>query len=147
SGAPAPTYPWRVRERIPLSGIRKIIGQRLKQSQNNAVALTLTREVQATNLVSARRETKESGGGSIPIDAFFVKSLAAALRERPELNAIIDDDELLLLDEINIGFAVALPNGLNVPVIRGADGLKIGEIAEHMRYLADVARKGELKSG
>ena len=143
----APAYSWQVRERTPLGGMRKIIGQRLKQSQNASVSLTITREAPAANLVAARLKAKKAGANSIPIDAFFVKWLALALRERPELNAIIDDNELLLLDEINIGFAVALPNGLSVPVIHDADRLEIAEIAERMRQLADVARKGELKSG
>jgi pyruvate dehydrogenase E2 component (dihydrolipoamide acetyltransferase) len=147
TGASAPAYSWRVRERIPLGGMRKIIGQRLKQSQNASVSLTITREAPAANLVAARSKARKAGANSIPIDAFFVKWLALALRERPELNAIIDDNEVLLLDEVNIGFAVALPNGLSVPVIRDADRLEIAEIAERMRQLADVARKGELKSG
>jgi pyruvate dehydrogenase E2 component (dihydrolipoamide acetyltransferase) len=139
-------YQWRIRDRVPVSGMRKIIGERLKHSQNSSVSLTITREALAQNLMMARQKAKQNSTNSIPIDAYFVKWLGLALRERPELNAIISDDHMLLLDEVNIGFAVALPNGLSVPVIHEADRLEITEIAERMRHLADAARKGQLKS-
>ena len=136
---------WRVRERLPLSGVRRTIIERLKESQTTAVALTLTREVPAADLIAARAGLIEKLGRSIPLDAFFIKILALALRERPELNALITDAELLLLEEVNIGFAVAAERGLIVPVIRGADQLSVTEIGERVRELAQRARAAKLK--
>lgn len=138
--------PWRVRERIPFTGIRRTIAERLKQSQRAAVSLTLQREVWAKQLVEARAELNQKLGASVPFDAFFMKFLANALRERPELNAVISGDELVLLDEVNIGFACSVPGGLTVPVIHGADTLGVAEIGRRIRELAECARAGHIKS-
>jgi pyruvate/2-oxoglutarate dehydrogenase complex dihydrolipoamide acyltransferase (E2) component len=146
AATPALPYDWRIRERVSFSGMRRTIGDRLKQSQNNAVSLTLTREVSVKKLVDVRRNLNASRTNPIPVDAFFVKAMATALKEHPKLNAVIVGGELLFLDEINIGFAVALPNGINVPVIHGADSLTIEQIAETMRKLIDACRAGGLRS-
>jgi len=138
--------PWRVRERIPFTGIRRTIAERLRQSQAAAVSLTLQRELRAGKLAEARTEISRKEGVSVPFDAFFVKFLAHALRERPELNSVISGDELVLLDEVNIGFACSVPGGLVVPVIRDADILDIAEISRRIRELAGRARAGQLKS-
>ena len=144
--APTVPIPWRVRERIPFTGIRRVIAERLRQSQNAAVSLTLQREVRAGQLSGARAELNRKIGASVPFDAFFVKFLANALRERPELNSVISGDELVLLDEVNIGFACSVPGGLVVPVIRDADTVSITEIGRLIRELAGRARAGQIKS-
>ncbi|MBI3881242.1 MAG: 2-oxo acid dehydrogenase subunit E2 [Verrucomicrobia bacterium] len=146
AGNPVIPISWRVRERIPFTGIRRIIAGRLKQSQSAAVSLTLQREVWAKQLTEARAELNHKTGASVPFDAFFVKFLALALRERPELNAVISGDELVLLDEVNIGFACSVPGGLSVPVIHGADKLSIAEIGKRIRELAERARAGQSKA-
>jgi len=141
----SPSYPWRIRERVALTGMRRTIAERLKQSQTSAVSLTLTREVGVKNLVNARQELKQSSKDPVPLDAFFIKGLALALRDQPQLNAVIAGNELLSLDEINVGFAVALPNGLSVPVVRDADKVSVLEIAKRMSQLIAAAREGHLK--
>jgi pyruvate/2-oxoglutarate dehydrogenase complex dihydrolipoamide acyltransferase (E2) component len=146
AGNAALPIPWRVRERIPFTGIRRTIAERLKHSQSTAVSLTLQREVWAKRLAEARAELNEKVGAAVPFDAFFVKFLAQALRERPELNVVISGDEWVLLDEVNIGFACSVPGGLVVPVIRGADILSVAEIGRRIRALAERARAGQIKS-
>jgi len=136
----------RVRQRVPFTGMRKTIAQRLRQSQNSAVALTLTREVPAKQLVDVRARIKETGGAPISVDAFFVKFLALGLRERLELNVVVSGDELVFLDEINIGFAVSISGGLSVPVIREADTFPLAGIEKRLRDLVESARTGRLKS-
>ena len=138
--------PWRVRERIPFTGIRRMIAERLRQSQTAAVSLTLQRELRAGKLAEARTEISRKEGVSMPFDAFFVKFLAQALRERPELNSVISGDELVLLDEVNVGFACSVPGGLVVPVIRAADTLSITDVGRRIRELTGRARVGQLKS-
>jgi pyruvate dehydrogenase E2 component (dihydrolipoyllysine-residue acetyltransferase) len=136
--------PWRIRERIPLTGIRKTIAERLRWSFAEAIPLTLTREVRAEALM----ETRTRLGNEIPYDALFVKILADALRERPELNAMIatiGEGEILLLDEIHVGFAVSLPGGLVVPVVRDADTRPLSTIAGEIAKLAASARAGTLQ--
>jgi pyruvate dehydrogenase E2 component (dihydrolipoamide acetyltransferase) len=136
---------WRIRERIPLSGMRRTIIERLRQSQSTAVALTLTREVWANELTDAREHLRQKLGSSPPVDAFFIKFLALALRKRPELNAVVSGDDLFVLDEVNIGFAVAVARGLIVPVVHEADTLSIAEIGRRVRELTERSRSGKIK--
>jgi pyruvate dehydrogenase E2 component (dihydrolipoyllysine-residue acetyltransferase) len=141
--APPPPreLPWRIRERIPLAGARKTIAERLRWSFLEAIPLTLTREVRAEALA----ETRARIGGEVSYDALFVKILADSLRERPELNAVIREEEILLFDEIHVGFAVSLPAGLVVPVVRDADARPLTAIAADVAKLAASARAGTLR--
>jgi pyruvate/2-oxoglutarate dehydrogenase complex dihydrolipoamide acyltransferase (E2) component len=141
----AAAEPWRVRERIPFAGIRRATAERLRQSQDTAVSLTLTREVEAQQLVDAHADLSQVVGESVPLDAFFVKFLALALRDFPALNAVVSGTELLLLDEVSIGVATEVRSGLVVPVVREADTLGIPEIGERIRELARRARAGTLR--
>ena len=130
--------------RIPMSIMRRRIGERLRGVVENAVSVTLTREVRAEALVAARARLTERLGQAIPYDAFFVKLLAAGLREFPQLNATIDNGELVVFSEINIGFAVALEDGLLVPVIRAADTRTLEDVAMAVRTLSAKAKAGQL---
>jgi pyruvate dehydrogenase E2 component (dihydrolipoamide acetyltransferase) len=78
---------------------------------------------------------------------FIVRAAAAALREHPLINSVIEGDKILLREEINIGIAVALEAGLIVPVVRGADTLSVRQIAAEARDLAERARAGSLTPG
>ena len=142
---PGPSVgPRRVRERIPLTGIRRTIAERLRSSLSNGAPVTLTREVDAETLVAARGQLGARLGVPIPYDALFIKLLATALRERPALNATIENDEILVLDEIHVGFAVAIPSGLIVPVVRNADRRPLADIAAAVRDLGERARASQL---
>ena len=143
-GSPPSPFDLRERERVPFAGIRRTTAERLKQSQNTAVSLTLTREVWAKQLVDTHAELSQKAGASVPLDAFFVKFLALALREWPALNAVISGDELVLLDEVSIGVATAVRDGLVVPVIREADTLSVSEIGRRIRGLAERAHDGKI---
>ena len=120
-------------------GARKAIGERLRRSVDSAVSLTLTREARVDALASTMKVF------AISWDALFVKIFAESLRERPELNAVIDNGEILLLDEVHMGFAVSLPAGLVVPVVRDADSRPLSEVAADVRELAGRARSGSLR--
>src|SRR6185312_14825005 len=130
---------WKVRERIPLTGTRKTIGERLRRTVDTAVSLTLIREVRVDPLAAVRKNL------AISWDAVFVKIFAESLRERPELNAVIEGGEILMLDEVHVGFAVSLPDGLVVPVVRNADSRPLAEIAQDIIELADRAKAGSLR--
>jgi pyruvate dehydrogenase E2 component (dihydrolipoamide acetyltransferase) len=147
AGADAPDRPAgrRVRQRIPLAGMRRTIADRLRGSLSTIVPVTLMREVEAEALVAARERLGREIGEAIPYDALFVKLLAAGLRERPELNAVVEGDAILLLDEVHIGFAVAVPGGLVVPVVRDADALPLAAVAAAARDLTARARAGRLR--
>ncbi|MBI2942372.1 MAG: 2-oxo acid dehydrogenase subunit E2 [Chloroflexi bacterium] len=147
--AAAPSSPVRperrVRQRVSLTGMRRIIAERLRHSLATAASVTLTREVDAETLVAARGQLAERIGSAPPYDALFVKLFATALRERPELNATVENDEIVVFDEVNVGFAVAVPDGLVVPVIRTADRQSLATVAAAVRELSDRARSGRLR--
>jgi pyruvate dehydrogenase E2 component (dihydrolipoamide acetyltransferase) len=136
-----------VLRRVPLSGLRRTIGERLRHGANNAVALTLTREVEADRLVAARQAFAHDSGISVPFDAYFAKLLAAALHDRPELNSTIEANELVVFAEVNVGVAVSLPDGLIVPVVRCVGQMPLATLAECIRDLATRARAGALRPG
>jgi pyruvate dehydrogenase E2 component (dihydrolipoamide acetyltransferase) len=136
---------WKVRQRIPLAGIRRAIANRLRQSMATTIQLTLTHEFRADCLVAARQRLSQKIGCDLPYDALFIKVLATALRESPELNATILNDAIFLLDEVHVGFAVAVPNGVMVPVIRDADSQPLAKIAMLVRELSERALSGRLQ--
>ena len=135
----------RIREKLPLIGMRRTIAERLRSSLSTAAPVTLTREVDADVLVAARERLSQRLGESIPFDALFIKVLAAALRERPRLNAVIEGDAILVLDEINVGFAVAVADGLIVPVVRDAATRSLGDVSATVRALSERARNNQLQ--
>lgn len=135
---------WPIRQRIPLTGMRGAISRRLRQALDTAISLTLTREVEADGLVSARHRLADALGRPMPFDALFIRLLAIGLRECPTLNAIVHGGEILLLDEVNIGFAVRVPTGLLVPVIHHADTAPLSAIARSVCDLAERARSGTI---
>jgi pyruvate dehydrogenase E2 component (dihydrolipoamide acetyltransferase) len=135
-----------VRARLPLTGMRGTIAQRMRHSLATAASLTITREVEAENLVAARKRLLLTVGADLPYDAFFVKFLADALRNHPELNAVIDQDAVLVLEEINVGFAVAVPGGLFVPVVHDAASISLMEVAEQVKELRMRALDRQLRA-
>ena len=135
----------RVVECIPMAGLRRALAERLCNSLATAASTTLTREVGADVLVDARQKLTASLGQVPSFDALFIKLFAAALRERPELNAVLENDTIVRFYEINIGFAVAVPNGLVVPVVRNADSAPFGEIAKTVKELTDRVLAGRLQ--
>ncbi len=78
-------------------------------------------------------------------DALFIKLFAAALREHPELNAVVENETIVLLEEVNIGFAVAIPSGLVVPVVRNADKTPLAEICRSVEDLSKRVRAGRMQ--
>ncbi len=143
SPAAAPRVPWRVQRRIPLAGIRGTTARRLREAVATTVPLTLSREVRAGAVLAARSRLAEELA-PVPWDALFVKLFADALRERPALNAVVAGDEILVLDEVHVGFAVAVAEGLVVPVVRDADRRPLAEVIATVRSLAARARAGAL---
>ncbi len=134
-----------IAERLPIAGLRRSLAERLRTSLATAASTTLTREVSADILVDARQKLAAKFGQAPSYDALFIKVFAGALRERPELNAVLENDTIVRFQEINIGFAVAVPNGLVVPVIRNADSARLGDIAKAVKDLTDRVLEGRLQ--
>ena len=143
-----PTAPGRsVLRRIPLTGRRKVIAQRMTASLTTAAQLTVMREVDASALVQARQALVACAaelGVRVSYDAILAKALAAALKEQPILNAVIEGEEILVLDEVHVGIATATPAGLVVPVVHGADTLSLVAVARAIEEFAARAAGGKL---
>jgi len=137
---------YRIRESVPLSGMRRTIGARLRHSLTEAVSLTLTREIEAERLVEARRRLEGKLKLPIPFEAFFAKFLSVGLREQPELNAILELDSILLLQDVDVGIAVDVPGGLVVPVLRNPETESMAALAHAVRELSESARSGTVRA-
>ena len=136
-----------VGEVVPLTGLRKIIADRMTMSVSTMAQVTLTTEADVTELLNLRESlVSEWRPHRIrPLDLdFIIAAVAGALKAHTRLNAHLVDGNVLLLKEVNIGVAVAVPDGLVVPVLRGADSLELLGIARQIRTLADKTRKNAL---
>ena len=137
-------------EVIPMDGIREIIAERMTLSVQTNASVTLHTEVDATAFVELRGmlndklQTKEV---SLTYTDLLVKVVANALREHPRLNATLTDEGIHLLPEVNIGVAVALEDGLVVPVVQNADKERLSEISEQVKSFAERARSNQLTPG
>lgn len=137
-------------EVIELSGIRKIIAERMTMSLQTNASVTLHTEVDATALVELRNQFNEELQKierSLTYTDLLVKIVATAIREHPRLNATLSDEGIQLLIDINIGVAVALEDGLVVPVVRNADKMGLSDISEQIKVLAEKARSNQLTPG
>ena len=125
---------------IPMSGMRKIIADRMKQS--------LTENAQATMRISVRmdeaRRLRAALDKTVGFNDLIVLAVAQALRDHPLMNAELVEEGILLKDYVNIGVAVAIENGLIVPVVKNADCKSLPVLSEEIRLLADKARSGTL---
>jgi pyruvate dehydrogenase E2 component (dihydrolipoamide acetyltransferase) len=143
----ATLVPGGVAEVIPIRGIRKTIADRMLHSAQSTAPVTLTTEADVTEAVRFKEvllsRWREHRIRPLEID-LIVKATAEALKEHPRLNALVAKDEIRLLEEINIGVATAVPDGLMVPVIKRADEKDLLSIAREIREMADRARKSEL---
>ncbi len=142
-------------EMIPLRGMRAVIAERMKTSLHTMAQLTLTMDVDMSSVVAQRAALTErvrvgdgdagSTGGSVPgITDYIVAATAAALRAHPRVNSQVTSNSVALLEDIHIGLAVALEDGLLVPVIRHADRLSLSAIGDETTRLANGARQGSL---
>ena len=135
-------------ERVPMSRLRRVIAQRLKEAQNTAAMLTTFNEVDMTAVMELRSQYKESfeknHEARLGFMGFFVKACIAGLREFPAVNAEINGNDIIYKDYYNIGVAVGTPQGLVVPVIKDAHDLSIAEIETSVAGYGLKARDGGL---
>ena len=133
---------------IPLTGMRGVIASRMHASLQEMAQLTLGTEATMDAALALRAQLKDQwrhAGMPVPtITDLVVKAAALALREHPRLNASVRDGAIYVLPEINVGLAVALEDGLLVPVLKGADQLPLSAMAAESRRLAQAARDGRL---
>jgi pyruvate dehydrogenase E2 component (dihydrolipoamide acetyltransferase) len=129
---------------VPLTQIRKTIARRLAQSIGPIPTFYLTSEVDMERVADARDAINASGEGKISYNDIIIKATALALKQHPECNGWWQDDHIRYWNEVHIGMAVAVPDGLITPIIRHADLKTLREIATEARDLAGRARERRL---
>lgn len=137
-------------EIVEMDRMRKIIAQRMVESKHTAPHVTSFVEADVTNLVYWRRKVKDEmlqrEGETLTFMPMFVEAIVKALKDYPMMNISVDGDKIIKRKQINIGMAVALPNGnLIVPVIHNADQLNLVGLTKKINDLARRARDNKLK--
>jgi pyruvate dehydrogenase E2 component (dihydrolipoamide acetyltransferase) len=134
-------------QRVPHTRMRKTIAQRMLQAKQTAPEIHVTVDIRADRLVAAREELNKrlaKEGIKLSLGDFVTKAVALALRAHPGVNASYEPDAIVRHGEVNIGIAVALPEGLIVPVLHRADTLGLREIRQQSEALASAARANSL---
>ncbi len=135
---------------IPLTAMRRTIAKRLSQSMQTAPHFYVTSVIDTGKLAELRKQINEfAAKDTTPIKVSFndliVKAVARTLVRMPEVNVSFAEDRLLQKKQINVGVAVALEQGLIVPVVRNADQRSMLDLAHETRRLAEAARQGKLR--
>lgn len=136
-------------EIIEMDRMRKMIAQRMLDSKRISAHVTSFVETDMTNIVLWRERNKHDYkakfGESITYTPFFIEAVSKAIRDFPMINISVDGDRIIRKKDINVGMAVALPNGnLIVPIIRNADQLNLVGISKKVNELANLARNNKL---
>jgi pyruvate dehydrogenase E2 component (dihydrolipoamide acetyltransferase) len=144
AGAAAATPGQPAERREKLSNMRKRIAANMAESHREIPPVTLNAEADVTELASVRERLNADGGFRYSFNDFVMKATARAVAEYPRINVRLEEDELVRMSAVNLGMAVALEEGLVVPVIHGADALSLGQLAERSRSLAERAHARKL---
>lgn len=132
-------------EEIPVSQMRKTIAKRLAESKFTAPHFYLTMEINMDRAIEARKSINEMSPVKISFNDMVIKATAAALRQHPDVNVSWLGDKMRKNHHINIGVAVAVKDGLLVPVIRFADNKSLSHIATEVKDLAQRAHDKKLQ--
>ena len=135
-------------ERKRMSSLRRKLAERLVSVKNETAMLTTFNEVDMQPIFELRKkykeEFKEKHGVSLGFMSFFTKAVVRALKEFPQVNSMIDGDELVTYDYQDISIAVSGPKGLMVPVLRNAENMSFAGIEKEIKRLADRVREGKV---
>ncbi len=135
----------KVKERKPLRGIRRIIASRLSKSYREAVHVTINMEVLMNRLIEFRERIAGRLGYKPSYTILLAKCVAKALREHIDVNAALENDEIIVYDTININIAVDTPFGLITPVLRRVDEKSLEELVREYNDIVGRTRRGLLK--
>ncbi|HEX9869171.1 MAG TPA: dihydrolipoamide acetyltransferase family protein, partial [Candidatus Tectomicrobia bacterium] len=140
--SPPVSTPVPTAQSIPLRGMRKVIAERMHKSLQSSAQLTITTEVDVTQLIDRRQEVQREFNATYT--DFIIQACAHALKQHPRMNAVLDGDTIQVQGQISVGLAVALEEGLIVPVVHNTDKKSLKDIAQEARGLAEKARAGKL---
>jgi pyruvate dehydrogenase E2 component (dihydrolipoamide acetyltransferase) len=142
--APSPTLQG---QQVKMTGMRKVIADRMLASVSAAPHIYLTTDIDMTQCKDIRVKINSSlaeEGIKVSYNDIIIKACAVALKKYPYINSTLKDQTIILQGRINIGVAVSLTEGLIVPVVRDADKKTIAEISKEVKELAGKAKEGKL---
>ena len=129
----------------PVSQMRKVIAKRLSESKNTAPHFYITMDIDMDNAIAARKTMNAGGDVKISFNDLVVKSCALALKKHPVINSAWMGDSIRQNDHVHIGVAVAIEDGLLVPVLRHADQMPLSSISANVKDLAGKAKDKKLQ--
>ena len=132
-------------EEIPVSQMRKTISKRLAESKFSAPHFYLTMEINMDNCIEGRKKINETSEIKISFNDIILKACAVALRKHPMVNASFLTDKIRVNNHVHIGVAVAVDEGLLVPVIKFADNKSLSHISTEVKMLANKAKNKQLQ--
>jgi len=132
-------------EEVPVSQMRKTIARRLSESMFTAPHFYLTMSIDMDACVAARKRINDLSPVKISFNDMVLKAVAVALKQHPKVNSSWLGDKIRINKHVNIGVAVAVEEGLLVPVVRFADGKQLSQIATEVKALADKAKNKKLQ--
>lgn len=132
-------------EEVPVSQMRKVIARRLSESKHTAPHFYLTMSINMDKVIEARKAMLEYSPVKISVNDIIIKAVAGALRKNPAANSSWLGDKIRYNHHINIGVAVAIEDGLIVPVVKFADSKSLSHISAEVKELADKAKNKKLQ--
>jgi pyruvate dehydrogenase E2 component (dihydrolipoamide acetyltransferase) len=141
----APSIPPGTYEEMPLTPMRKVVGQRLQQSKTFIPHFYVSQDIDAEGMISIREQLKNIGH-KITFNDLVLRAVALSLREHPEMNSGFNsvNSSIIRFKTIDISVAVSIPAGLITPIVRHADFKNLGQISTEVKLLAQKAKDGKL---
>lgn len=130
---------------VPITQMRKTIAKRLAESKFTAPHFYLTKEIKMNAVIEARKRMNEYGDTKISVNDLVIKAAAVALKKHPNVNSAWLGDKIRRNHHVHIGVAVAVEDGLLVPVVRFADSKPLSQIGTEVRAYAEKAKNKELQ--
>jgi pyruvate dehydrogenase E2 component (dihydrolipoamide acetyltransferase) len=132
-------------KRMKLKGMRKVVAERMSKSHHEIPPVTQNMKADVTELDQLRKKINEDREQKFTFNDFILKAVAKALAANKHLLVSLDRDEIIFHEQVNLGMAVAVPDGLIVPVIRDADQLTLESLSKITKDLAVRTREGKLR--
>lgn len=147
SPAAAAATPGAAYEDIPISGMRKTIANRLKESTQNNPHFFVTSSISVSKLMKLRQALNSSAEGKykLSVNDFLIKAMAIASKKVPAVNSSWRDDAIRQFNSVDVSVAVSTPTGLITPIVSGVEARGLESISNKVKELAKKARDGKLK--
>ena len=129
---------------VPLEGLRKTIAVNMRESVSTTAQVSFMLEVDVTEATRLRREASRKADDTLTTADVLIAACARSLKRHPQLNTVLKDGTVFYFDDVNAGLAVAVPDGIVVPVVRRADQKDVYQISRETRELTARAREGKL---